>query len=45
MNGSLATLLWLGIVRKANIAVSPLAFARVGLLTTIPALTLALLLV
>jgi arsenical pump membrane protein len=45
VNGSLATLLWLGIVRKANIAVSPLAFARVGLLTTIPALTLALLLV
>jgi arsenical pump membrane protein len=45
VNGSLATLLWLGIVRRANIAVSPLAFARIGLLTTVPALALALLFV
>jgi arsenical pump membrane protein len=44
VNGSLATLLWLGIVRRANIAVSGLAFARIGLLATIPALALALLL-
>ncbi len=43
VNGSLATLLWLGIVRRANIAVSPAAFARIGLLTTIPALAAALL--
>ena len=44
-NGSLATLLWLAILRRADIAASPLAFARIGLLTTIPALTAALLLV
>ncbi len=44
VNGSLATLLWLSIVRRANIAASPLAFARIGLLTTVPALAAALLL-
>jgi arsenical pump membrane protein len=44
VNGSLATLLWLGIVRRANIAVSPLAFARIGVLVTIPALAAALVL-
>jgi arsenical pump membrane protein len=40
--GSLATLLWLGIVRRANIDVSAAAFARVGLVATIPALVAAL---
>jgi arsenical pump membrane protein len=44
VNGSLATLLWLRIVRRANIAVPPFAFARIGLLATIPALAGALLL-
>jgi arsenical pump membrane protein len=44
VNGSLATLLWLRIVRRANIAVPPFAFARTGLLATIPALAAALLL-
>ena len=44
VNGSLATLLWLTILRKADISVSGVAFAKIGLLTTIPALTLALLL-
>ncbi len=44
VNGSLATLLWLRIVRRANIAVPPFAFARIGLFTTIPALAAALLL-
>jgi arsenical pump membrane protein len=42
--GSLATLLWLGILRRNDIAISPLAFARVGLLATVPALAVALLL-
>jgi arsenical pump membrane protein len=45
VNGSLATLLWLGILRRANISVSPLAFARVGVLVTIPALAAALVLI
>jgi arsenical pump membrane protein len=45
VNGSLATLLWLQIVRRAGIAVSPLAFARIGILTTVPALLAALALV
>jgi arsenical pump membrane protein len=40
--GSLATLLWLQILRKAEIRVTPLAFARIGILTTIPALLAAL---
>ena len=44
VNGSLATLLWLRIVRRANIAVPPFAFARIGLLATVPALAAALLL-
>jgi arsenical pump membrane protein len=43
VNGSLATLLWLRIVRRSGIALSPLAFARIGLLTAIPALAAALL--
>ncbi len=30
VNGSLATLLWLAIVRRAGIAISPLAFLRIG---------------
>jgi arsenical pump membrane protein len=44
VNGSLATLLWLAILRKSSITVSPLAFARIGILATIPALAAALLL-
>jgi arsenical pump membrane protein len=44
VSGSLATLMWLGIVRRANIAVSPLAFARIGIVVTIPALVAALVL-
>jgi arsenical pump membrane protein len=44
VNGSLATLLWLAIVRRAGIAISPLAFLRIGSLTAIPALAAALLL-
>ncbi len=45
VNGSLATLMWLRIVRRANIAVPPFGFARIGLLATIPALAAALLLI
>jgi arsenical pump membrane protein len=45
VNGSLATILWLTILKRERIAMSPLAFARVGLLATIPALAAALLLV
>jgi arsenical pump membrane protein len=43
-NGSLATLLWLAIVQRADVAVSPLAFARIGIVTAVPALIAALLL-
>jgi arsenical pump membrane protein len=42
--GSLATLLWLRILKRNEIVVSPLAFARVGILATVPALAAALLL-
>jgi arsenical pump membrane protein len=42
VNGSLATLLWLAIVRRAGIAVSPARFAAVGVATTAPALFAAL---
>jgi arsenical pump membrane protein len=45
VNGSLATLLWLTIVRRANIPVSPLRFAAIGITATVPALLAALLLV
>ena len=45
VNGSLATLLWLGILRREGIALAPWSFARVGLLTLIPTLAAALLLV
>jgi arsenical pump membrane protein len=44
VNGSLATLLWLTIVRRAGIAIAPLTFARVGILAAVPALIAALLL-
>jgi arsenical pump membrane protein len=44
VNGSLATLLWLGIVRREHIDCSPLRFALVGTSATIPALLAALLL-
>jgi arsenical pump membrane protein len=44
VNGSLATLLWLRILRSADISISPLAFARIGVLVTIPALAAALVL-
>ncbi len=43
-NGSLATVLWLAILRRANVAVSPLTFAAVGLATTPLALIAAALL-
>jgi arsenical pump membrane protein len=43
--GSLATLLWLRILKRSDITMSPLAFARAGLLATIPALAAALLLI
>jgi arsenical pump membrane protein len=43
-NGSLATVLWLAILRRANVAVSPLKFAAVGLATTPLALIAAALL-
>lgn len=45
VNGSLATLLWLAILRRERIAVAPFAFARVGLLTVVPALAAALVLI
>ncbi len=45
VNGSLATLLWLTIVRRERIDVSPVRFAVIGTLATIPALFAALLLV
>ncbi len=45
VNGSLATLLWLTIVRRAGIDVSPLRFAAIGIVATVPALLAALLLV
>ena len=44
VNGSLATVLWLAIVRRADVEVTPLAFARVGIPATIAALAAALLL-
>jgi arsenical pump membrane protein len=44
-HGSIATLLWLAILRREGIVLSPLAFVRVGLLTVIPSLAAALLLV
>jgi len=42
-NGSLATILWLAIVRKSGENISPLSFLRAGLFITPIALTLALL--
>jgi arsenical pump membrane protein len=42
--GSLATILWLGLVRRAGIAVTPLEFALTGIAATVPALAAALLL-
>lgn len=43
-NGSLATVLWLAILRRANVAVSPLKFAALGLATTpLPLIAAALL--
>jgi arsenical pump membrane protein len=43
-NGSLATLLWLAILRRAKIPMTPLRFAAVGLATTPAALAAAALL-
>ncbi|MBV8370030.1 MAG: arsenic transporter [Candidatus Eremiobacteraeota bacterium] len=43
-NGSLATLLWLAILRRANVEVSPLRFAAVGIAVTPAALLAAALL-
>ena len=45
VNGSLATLLWLSILRREGIILPPWAFARVGLLTVVPSLAAALLLI
>ena len=45
VNGSLATILWLTILKRANIPMSWFAFARIGVLATIPALAVALLLI
>jgi arsenical pump membrane protein len=42
-NGSLATILWLAILRRANISASPLHFLRIGAVVTPPALVAALL--
>ncbi len=36
--GSLATMLWLVLIRRRGLEVSPLAFFRVGVVTTVPAL-------
>ncbi len=44
VNGSLATLLWLAIVRREGIGVSAWRFAAVGTAATVPALLAALLL-
>ncbi len=44
VNGSLATVLWMAIVRRAGIDVSPAAFAKVGIPATALALAAALLL-
>ena len=43
-NGSLATLLWLAILRRAGIAISPLRFAAIGFVVTPLALIVAALL-
>ncbi len=45
VNGSLATLLWLAILRRAKIDVSAWQFAAIGTAATVPALLAALLLV
>jgi arsenical pump membrane protein len=45
VNGSLATILWLSIVRREHVAISPLGFAAIGTATAIPALAAALALV
>jgi arsenical pump membrane protein len=43
-NGSLATVLWLAILQRAGVAMSPLRFAAIGLVVTPPALIAAALL-
>jgi len=45
VSGSLSTLLWLAIVRQANLQVTPWHFFRLGLLVCLPALLLAILFV
>ena len=44
VNGSLATLLWLAVLRRAGVSIGPLRFAAVGLVVTPPALIAAALL-
>jgi arsenical pump membrane protein len=44
VNGSLATLLWLAVLRNAGVRIGPRRFAAVGLLVTPPALIVAALL-
>jgi arsenical pump membrane protein len=39
--GSLATMLWLVLMRRRGLEVSTLAYLRVGVLTTVPALLAA----
>ena len=43
-NGSLATVLWLSILQRAGVAMSPWRFAAIGLVVTPPALIAAALL-
>jgi arsenical pump membrane protein len=43
LSGSLATLLWLMILRRADVTVRPLYFLRAGLYTCVPSLLLSLL--
>jgi arsenical pump membrane protein len=45
VNGSLATILWLAIMRRENVEIAPLRFAAIGTATAIPALAAALALV
>jgi arsenical pump membrane protein len=44
VNGSLATLLWLAVLRRAGVTITPLRFAAIGIVATPPALLAAALL-
>jgi arsenical pump membrane protein len=43
VSGSLATLLWLIMLRREGVQVTPWQFLRIGTIVTIPSLALALL--